>query len=108
MENKEKSTFKNLGLSEKILRAVENAGYEKPSPIQQMAIPSILKGRDIFGCAQTGTGKTAAFALPIMPRNLPFSSPQCHFFVKNPNICSYLHPLYPIKYDKCMPIFVLF
>ncbi|MBP3358595.1 MAG: DEAD/DEAH box helicase [Opitutales bacterium] len=66
MENKEKSTFKNLGLSEKILRAVENAGYEKPSPIQQMAIPSILKGRDIFGCAQTGTGKTAAFALPIM------------------------------------------
>ena len=66
MENKKTSTFANLGLSEKILRAVENAGYEKPSPIQEMAIPSILKGRDIFGCAQTGTGKTATFALPIM------------------------------------------
>ncbi len=60
------SSFEKLGLSEKILRAIENAGYEKPSPIQERAIPIALAGRDIFGCAQTGTGKTAAFALPIM------------------------------------------
>ncbi len=64
MENK--TNFGGLGLSEKTLRAVENAGYEKPSPIQSRAIPVILARRDLFGCAQTGTGKTAAFALPIM------------------------------------------
>ncbi len=66
MENQKMSPFKKLGLSEKMLRAVESAGYEKPSPIQVRAIPVALSGRDIFGCAQTGTGKTAAFALPIM------------------------------------------
>ncbi len=63
---KKTSSFEKLGLSEKFLHAVENAGYEKPSPIQERAIPVALSGRDIFGCAQTGTGKTAAFALPIM------------------------------------------
>ena len=66
MENKTPQNFDGLGLSEKLLLAVKNAGYEKPSPIQVRAIPPILAGRDIFGCAQTGTGKTAAFALPIM------------------------------------------
>ncbi len=60
--------FSDLGLSENILKAVKEANYQKPSPIQQQAIPSILAGRDIFGCAQTGTGKTAAFVLPIMQK----------------------------------------
>lgn len=60
--------FSNLGLSENLLRAIRDAGYQKPSPIQARAIPAILAGRDIFGCAQTGTGKTAAFALPIMQK----------------------------------------
>ena len=61
-------TFKDLGLSEQILKAVELSGYEKPSPIQRKAIPEILSGSDIFGCAQTGTGKTAAFMLPILQK----------------------------------------
>jgi len=60
--------FSQLGLSENILKSIRDANYQKPSPIQQRAIPAILQGRDIFGCAQTGTGKTAAFALPIMQK----------------------------------------
>ncbi len=60
--------FSELGLSENILKAVREANYQKPSPIQEQAIPAILAGRDIFGCAQTGTGKTAAFVLPIMQK----------------------------------------
>ena len=60
--------FKDLGLAGEILKGVELAGYQKPSPIQQKAIPEILAGRDIFGCAQTGTGKTAAFMLPIIQK----------------------------------------
>ena len=60
------STFQELGLSPNILKAVSLAGYQHPSPIQERAIPQALAGRDIFGCAQTGTGKTAAFVLPII------------------------------------------
>ena len=59
-------TFKDLKLIEPLLRAVREEGYESPSPIQAQAIPLLLAGRDILGCAQTGTGKTAAFALPIL------------------------------------------
>ena len=59
-------TFADLGLGEGILRAVADAGYEKPTPIQQKAIPYVLMGRDILGCAQTGTGKTASFTLPMI------------------------------------------
>jgi len=59
-------TFKELRLIEPLLRAVRGEGYESPSPIQAQAIPLLLAGRDILGCAQTGTGKTAAFALPIL------------------------------------------
>ena len=58
--------FTELNLIRPILKAVAQEGYEQPSPIQEQAIPLILKGRDIFGCAQTGTGKTAAFAIPIL------------------------------------------
>jgi len=59
-------TFNDLGLSEPILRAVAEAGYVTPTPIQEQAIPVVLMGRDVLGCAQTGTGKTAGFTLPMM------------------------------------------
>lgn len=58
--------FNELKLIRPILKAVEYEGYEKPSPIQKKAIPLLLEGKDLFGCAQTGTGKTAAFAIPIL------------------------------------------
>ncbi len=58
--------FNELGLSEKVLNAVEAAGYDTPTPIQEQAIPYALQGRDVLGIAQTGTGKTAAFTLPML------------------------------------------
>src|SRR5580658_278474 len=58
--------FSELGLSEKVLKAVEASGYDTPTPIQEQAIPYALQGRDILGIAQTGTGKTAAFTLPML------------------------------------------
>jgi ATP-dependent RNA helicase RhlE len=61
-------TFENLKLMKPLLDAVSKAGYTTPTPIQQQSIPHILSGKDLFGCAQTGTGKTAAFALPILHR----------------------------------------
>ncbi len=61
-------TFKDLGLSEKVLQAVEASGYTTPTPIQAEAIPHALAGRDVLGIAQTGTGKTAAFTLPMLSR----------------------------------------
>ena len=61
-------TFRDLGLKAPILRALEEQGYAKPSPIQEKAIPPALIGRDVLGCAQTGTGKTCAFATPILQR----------------------------------------
>ncbi len=61
-------TFQDLQLLPQLLRAVEDLGYEAPSPIQAQAIPPALAGRDLVGCAQTGTGKTAAFAIPILQR----------------------------------------
>ena len=61
-------TFENLNLIEPLLRAVRGENYTKPTPIQHQAIPHLLEGRDLLGCAQTGTGKTAAYALPILQR----------------------------------------
>jgi superfamily II DNA/RNA helicase len=58
--------FSELGLSEKVLKAVEASGYDTPTPIQEQAIPYALQGRDVLGIAQTGTGKTAAFTLPML------------------------------------------
>src|SRR5580765_5576946 len=60
--------FASLGLAESIVRSVVSEGYTTPTPIQAQAIPHVLAGRDMLGCAQTGTGKTAAFALPILQR----------------------------------------
>jgi ATP-dependent RNA helicase RhlE len=67
-------TFEGLSLIDPILKALAHEGYTHPTPIQQQAIPYILEGRDLLGCAQTGTGKTAAFAIPIL-QNLNKSKP---------------------------------
>jgi ATP-dependent RNA helicase RhlE len=60
--------FESLGLGEKLRRALRDVGYTEPTPIQSQAIPQLLQGRDLLGIAQTGTGKTAAFALPLLQR----------------------------------------
>lgn len=67
-------TFDELGLDEQILNAISYMGFEKASPIQELAIPHIMQGRDLIACAQTGTGKTAAFMLPVL-----------HHLVRNPH-----------------------
>lgn len=67
--------FSDLGLAEHLLRAVRDEGYQTPTPIQAQAIGPVCEGRDLLGCAQTGTGKTAAFALPLLER---LSRQQCH------------------------------
>jgi len=64
----ETKTFKEMNLAEKVYQAVKAQKYDVPTPIQVEAIPHLLQGRDLIGCAQTGTGKTAAFALPILDR----------------------------------------
>jgi ATP-dependent RNA helicase DeaD len=61
-------SFHDLDLIEPVLKVLDDVGYETPSPIQARVIPHMLKGKDVLGQAQTGTGKTAAFALPILSR----------------------------------------
>jgi ATP-dependent RNA helicase DeaD len=76
-------SFTDLGLSEPTLRALRDVGYEAPSPIQEQAIPALLEGQDVIGQAQTGTGKTAAFGLPIMEYIDP-SDPEVQALVLTP------------------------
>ena len=82
-------SFSDLGLLPELLRAVADKGYDTPSPIQIQAIPAVLAGRDVLAGAQTGTGKTAGFVLPILQRT-EFSALQlttCYFidvFMSNP------------------------
>ncbi len=83
MSSKSNISFAQLGLSDPILKAVEEIGYETPSPIQQQSIPPLLSGKDILGQAQTGTGKTAAFALPLLSR-LDTSKPKPQILVLTP------------------------
>lgn len=82
------SYFSDLGLAEPLLRALETKGYADPTPIQQQAIPALLKGRDILGIAQTGTGKTAAFSLPSLHRLAanpkPRQNASCRMLVLSP------------------------
>ena len=59
-------SFKDLGLTDALLKAVQEKGYTTPSPIQEKAIPHILAGKDVLASAQTGTGKTAGFTLPVL------------------------------------------
>ena len=59
-------SFNNLQLIEPVLQALDKEGYTHPTPVQEKSIPVILQKRDLLGCAQTGTGKTAAFVLPIL------------------------------------------
>ncbi|MCB1961399.1 MAG: DEAD/DEAH box helicase, partial [Rhodocyclaceae bacterium] len=66
--------FADLGLMPELLRAVEDAGYAEPTPIQSQAIPVVLAGRDVMGGAQTGTGKTASFTLPLLQRLAPHAN----------------------------------
>jgi ATP-dependent RNA helicase DeaD len=69
--------FAELGLDERLLRTLKDLGYERPSPIQAKTIPALLEGRHVVGTAQTGTGKTAAFALPILDQlDLKQKAPQ--------------------------------
>ena len=68
LETATTSVFADLGLPDYVLKAVTDAGYTTPTQIQTQAIPELLKGRDLIGGSQTGTGKTAAFALPIIAR----------------------------------------
>src|SRR5579862_1505741 len=67
-------SFEELGLKPEILRAITEAGYTSPTPIQAQAIPIILAGKDVMGGAQTGSGKTAGFALPILQKLLPMAN----------------------------------
>src|SRR4051794_20866188 len=66
----ESMSFESLGLAEPLVRAVREQGYATPTPIQSQAIPAILSGADVMGGAQTGTGKTAGFTLPLLHRLL--------------------------------------
>jgi len=82
------SYFSDLGLAEPLLRALEAKGYNDPTPIQQKSIPALIEGRDLLGLAQTGTGKTAAFALPSLHRLItnpqPRKSASCRMLVLSP------------------------
>jgi superfamily II DNA/RNA helicase len=88
-------SFASLGLSAEILRAVSERGYTEPTPIQAQAIPVVLSGRDLMGGAQTGTGKTAGFTLPILQlltasskRTLTYRQRSC----TNPSTRSHPYP----------------
>ena len=76
-------TFEELGLAPEVLDAVKAAGYETPSPIQAKAIPALLQGKNLLGTAQTGTGKTAAFALPLLSR-IEFNAKETSLLVLTP------------------------
>ena len=73
--------FETLGLSDELLRAVKAEGYTTPTPVQALSIPPLLEGRDVLGVAQTGTGKTAAFALPVL-QVMSRSRPQGKRFIR--------------------------
>ena len=73
-------TFENLNLIEPILKALQEEGYSTPTPIQEKSIPILLQGKDLLGCAQTGTGKTAAFSIPILQKLYKIAKVSKHSF----------------------------
>ena len=78
-ENIIQNGFSDLNLSKEVLKALDDVGYETPTPIQAQVIPEILSGKDVVGQAQTGTGKTAAFALPLLSKiDLKIKKPLTH------------------------------
>lgn len=89
------NTFSTLGLHNEVLTNLERLGYEKPTPIQAQAIPVVMNGKDVLGIAQTGTGKTAAFSLPILHRLLQGSenkvTPKALILAPTRELCSQIH-----------------
>src|SRR5262245_61826272 len=77
-------SFQKFGLGPVLLKALQQYGYQEPTPIQEQALPLALSGRDLIGCAQTGTGKTAAFALPILNKLHPKSSGKTRALILTP------------------------
>ncbi|MFQ5949194.1 MAG: DEAD/DEAH box helicase [Nitrospiria bacterium] len=77
-------SFESLGLAPEIIQALKSRGYKTPTPIQSQAIPAILNGKDLIGCAQTGTGKTAGFTLPMLHRLREGRSPSLRALVLAP------------------------
>src|SRR5262245_46608754 len=111
-------SFSQLGLIAALERAVANEGYVEPTPIQSRAIPHVLAGRDLLGLAQTGTGKTAAFALPILQRlsQLSHQAPaarhrpiRCLVLTPTRELASQIHESFA-TYGKHLPLrsFVIF
>src|SRR6266576_5276865 len=77
-------TFSQLGLAPAQVRSCQSLGYTEPTPIQKQAIPVVLKGSDLIGCAETGTGKTAAFLLPIIQRLTTVKKPGVRVLILAP------------------------
>lgn len=102
-------TFEELNLIEPLMKAVKNRGYITPSPIQEKAIPHVLNGVDVFGCAQTGTGKTAAFSLPILQliQQKQHSKQQAHIkalvLAPTRELALQIHESF-VEYGKGLPI----
>ena len=102
-------TFEELRIIPPILKALEAAGYDAPTPIQEAAIPPVLQGRDLLGCAQTGTGKTAAFAVPVLQRlaaeDLPHGRRPVRALVLTPTRELALQILESFEqYGSCLPL----
>src|SRR3954463_6353366 len=76
-------SFQEFGLADEVVHGVQSMGYSDPTPIQLRAIPLILEGKDVIGSAQTGTGKTAAFALPILTK-MGHHDPRTRFLILEP------------------------
>ena len=98
-------SFAQLGLSESVLKALLDVGYETPSPIQAQCIPVLQEGNDLIGMAQTGTGKTAAFAIPILNRlDLSNASPQALILTPTRELAIQVAEAF-VRYAKHMPGF---
>jgi ATP-dependent RNA helicase RhlE len=99
-------SFKELGLNESLLNSIAELGFEKPTPVQTGAIPRILEGRDVIGSAQTGTGKTAAYALPILQLlggNRPGQLPRCLILGPTRELAAQVEEQFKLYGKHCEP-----